>query len=160
MISQIQKNSIELSLSKGDYAALTVASGGGKLKEVLSRYFRAVLVKETPLIVTIAAAEKLSPKELRDIQFIAGKIVWCVFKDKAFIEQAIGKSNTEKRKTEHSRSGSVSLKSYDTPTIDLVNDIISKAIRHNASDIHFEPLEQEVRVRYRPSTAVCRFCDV
>jgi type IV pilus assembly protein PilB len=68
------------------------------------------------------------------------------------MEKEIGKTDDGKRKTDNRRQNTenaVFSKSDDTPTIELVNDIISKAIRHNASDIHFEPLEKELRVRYR-----------
>jgi type IV pilus assembly protein PilB len=36
-----------------------------------------------------------------------------------------------------------------TPIIQLVNSILTTAVRASASDIHFEPLEDVVRVRYR-----------
>ena len=37
----------------------------------------------------------------------------------------------------------------EAPVIKLVNDLIIKAVENNASDIHIEPLENYVRVRYR-----------
>ena len=37
----------------------------------------------------------------------------------------------------------------DAPLIDLVNDLISQAVRENASDIHVEAYEKMSRVRYR-----------
>jgi len=37
----------------------------------------------------------------------------------------------------------------DAPVIKLVNSIISQAIVEGASDIHIEPMEDSVRVRYR-----------
>lgn len=37
----------------------------------------------------------------------------------------------------------------DEPVIKLVNSIISQAIQDNASDIHIEPLEKEMRIRMR-----------
>jgi len=38
---------------------------------------------------------------------------------------------------------------FETPIIRLVNEIISDAIHQNASDIHFEPFEREMKVRLR-----------
>jgi type IV pilus assembly protein PilB len=35
------------------------------------------------------------------------------------------------------------------PVVRLVNDILAQAIRDRASDIHFEPFEDELRIRYR-----------
>ncbi len=37
----------------------------------------------------------------------------------------------------------------EAPVIRLVNMIISRAVENNASDIHIEPFEKEVKVRYR-----------
>ena len=37
----------------------------------------------------------------------------------------------------------------EAPVIKLVNNIISRAVEEHASDIHIEPMEDEVRVRYR-----------
>ena len=37
----------------------------------------------------------------------------------------------------------------DAPLIDLVNDLISQAVRENASDIHVEAYEKMSRIRYR-----------
>jgi general secretion pathway protein E len=37
----------------------------------------------------------------------------------------------------------------DAPIIKLINGIISKAIKLRASDIHFEPYEDQIIVRYR-----------
>ncbi len=39
--------------------------------------------------------------------------------------------------------------SNDTPIIKLINGIISQAVKNRASDIHFEPYENEVVVRFR-----------
>ena len=37
----------------------------------------------------------------------------------------------------------------DAPVIKLVNGILVKAVKEGISDIHFEPFEKELRVRYR-----------
>ncbi len=37
----------------------------------------------------------------------------------------------------------------DTPIIKLINGVISQAIRNRASDIHFEPYEDKIIIRYR-----------
>lgn len=38
---------------------------------------------------------------------------------------------------------------YDFPVINLVDDILSQAVSRHASDIHFEPMENKLRVRMR-----------
>src|SRR5699024_2115077 len=37
----------------------------------------------------------------------------------------------------------------DSPIVRLVNQIISNAVAHRASDIHFDPQEIELKIRYR-----------
>ena len=37
----------------------------------------------------------------------------------------------------------------DTPIIKLINGVISQAIKNRASDIHFEPYEDKIIIRYR-----------
>ena len=39
--------------------------------------------------------------------------------------------------------------SNDTPIIKLINGIISQAVKNRASDIHFEPYEESLIVRFR-----------
>jgi general secretion pathway protein E len=39
--------------------------------------------------------------------------------------------------------------SNDTPIIKLINGVISQAIKNRASDIHFEPYEDKIIVRFR-----------
>ncbi|MEW6668941.1 MAG: type II secretion system ATPase GspE [Thermodesulfobacteriota bacterium] len=39
--------------------------------------------------------------------------------------------------------------SHDAPVIRLVNTILTQALRRDASDIHIEPFEREVKVRFR-----------
>ncbi len=49
------------------------------------------------------------------------------------------------------------VKEGDAPIIALVNQILSEAYQNRASDIHIEPLEQEIRVRYRIDGALQQF---
>ena len=39
--------------------------------------------------------------------------------------------------------------SNDTPIIKLINGVISQAIKNRASDIHFEPYEDKIIIRFR-----------
>lgn len=43
----------------------------------------------------------------------------------------------------------VNLEDEDSPIVKLVNQIIQQAVVHNASDIHIDPQEQKVVIRYR-----------
>ena len=46
-------------------------------------------------------------------------------------------------------SGGIDAKGDDTPVVKFVNKMLVDAIKRGASDIHFEPYENEYRVRYR-----------
>lgn len=50
---------------------------------------------------------------------------------------------------EESRDNDLDDNSSDAPTIKLTNSILSEAITFNASDIHIEPFEKVLKVRYR-----------
>lgn len=43
----------------------------------------------------------------------------------------------------------ISVITEDAPIVKLVNHLIAKAVKSRASDIHIEPMEKDVRVRYR-----------
>lgn len=43
----------------------------------------------------------------------------------------------------------ISIQADDAPVIQLVNMVVSEAIKARASDIHIEPMEKSLRVRYR-----------
>ena len=45
--------------------------------------------------------------------------------------------------------GAAEAASEDAPIVKLVNMLISKAVGDRASDIHIEPTDREVRIRYR-----------
>jgi type IV pilus assembly protein PilB len=55
----------------------------------------------------------------------------------------------DEQPTEEDSKQSLMIASEDAPIIRLANSILGLAIRQGASDIHIEPREQEVTVRYR-----------
>ncbi|MDN3512203.1 MAG: GspE/PulE family protein [Candidatus Jettenia sp.] len=107
-------------------------------------------------MVTIALSNPPNSTVLDDIRFFIGQKVKFVMAEKDHIEGLIqryysnsmdlvsaGLQQTVRRSTEP-------VLSYDDDTIvELVNTMISDAISMNASDIHIEPLETRLRVRYR-----------
>jgi len=61
------------------------------------------------------------------------------------IESLIGKEGER----EEDRLNEISVIAEEAPIVKLVNHIISKAVKSRASDIHIEPMEKDVRIRYR-----------
>lgn len=135
--------------------------------KALIQAFQVIPVSEKNSLVTVAAERGFSLKRLHDLQFTLGQNIKVIFKDKAWIDTALKQigveeiANDEFRATSEGRRAvdgkqrtekeysKVTNKYDDTPTVELVNDIINKAIKLNASDIHVEPLEKELRFRYR-----------
>ncbi len=71
------------------------------------------------------------------------------------IVKDLGKEDTEERETESFELGDITYSGKEeteedsSPVINSVNQIIFDAVSQNASDIHIEPFEKMVRVRYR-----------
>ncbi len=63
-------------------------------------------------------------------------------------ETADNKATTQKKKSD---GFIVDSAETDSPIVKFVNIIISKAVREGASDIHIEPEEDRIRIRYRVS---------
>lgn len=61
--------------------------------------------------------------------------------EKEFAEEAIELGGIEEK--------DILVMAQEAPIIKLVNQILFQAVKRNASDIHIEPFEKEVRVRYR-----------
>lgn len=58
-------------------------------------------------------------------------------------------SNENTNVTVHGSEGSEESSEGDAPVIKLVNQIFADAVKQGVSDIHIEPLEKSLRVRYR-----------
>jgi type IV pilus assembly protein PilB len=104
---------------------------------------------------------------LDDIRLAAGMLIRPVLARKADILKSIdrhyGRSEAEKAAKEYARQVSpvaaavelmtasvpVGLEDEDTPVIRFLNTVIENAINNYASDIHIEPVEDELRVRFR-----------
>ncbi|MBI1806239.1 MAG: type II/IV secretion system protein [Ignavibacteria bacterium] len=120
--------------------------------------------------VLVALPEDYNKEVLNDLSFLLGKNIKVEVAPSEVLTAAIKRlydvSDVEARKTslsssiaisslteDHtSQSGGRSFKdraSADGSIVTLVNKIISDAIHMHASDIHVEPYEREVRVRYR-----------
>ncbi len=53
------------------------------------------------------------------------------------------------RSLDRSMDRSIDVSSEDSPVVKLVNRILDEAVRNRTSDIHIEPMEDRVRLRYR-----------
>lgn len=107
-------------------------------------------------VVTIALSDPTNSAALDDIRFFVGQNVKIVVVEKDSIEAFIRKYYSDgidtvtkglEKKSPISRESGLTYN--DDVIVELVNTIISVAISLNASDIHIEPLEARLRIRYR-----------
>ncbi len=119
-------------------------------------------------VLLVAMADPLDLETLEEVRCLTGKQIKEVFALKETIEEAIEncykqKDNAASQLLESLREGSKKdeekeeIEGYDllnqhqahSPVIRILNAILLEAIQQGASDIHFEPLENGLRVRYR-----------
>jgi len=136
----------------------------------IARAYGIIPVAEDDGVVTVALSDPLNPTILDDLRFMLEKNVRGAIADKQDIEEAIvrhygdaGESVQELLKEiedgipaeildeEHVADDVVSLRELATeaPVVKLLNLVLIQAIKDRASDIHFEPFENEFKIRYR-----------
>ena len=127
--------------------------------------------------VTIATSDPLDLYALDNLRFILNREIECVLAPSDEIEQAIKKyygiqeSTVDSMLQEFTESDITFVEddstelsegektdAEDAPVIKLVTLIIGEAVRARASDIHIEPLETKLRIRYRVD-GVCHEVD-
>ncbi len=123
--------------------------------------------------ITVALADPLNPQILDDLRFMLDTYVKGAISNKGDIDEAIvryygtaGESVEELLKEIESDISVEKLEKYDeesieddvislrelaseAPVIKLLNLVLIQAIKDRASDIHFEPFENEFKIRYR-----------
>ena len=85
---------------------------------------------------------------IADREVILRKIEWCYAQNqsgKVLEEMQNEYQRTNVKKWEESTTSDIN----DAPAVRTVNSILGRAVTLNASDIHIEPFEDSVRIRYR-----------
>ena len=124
--------------------------------------------------VHLAMADPLNTQVIDEISFVVKKDIQVVVADPAQIEKAInalyGLSNESvsdalkemstdnelAKEMEQLKAGERDLTDVanETPIIKFVNLVLVQAVQDRASDIHFEPFEDEFKIRYRVDGAL------
>lgn len=124
--------------------------------------------------VRIALSNPLNHGVVDELSYLTGKEVQPVVADPAQIEQAINKfygeesesvgdilkelgadADIAKEVAEAAASGGdLENLANETPIIKFVNLVLFQAVQDRASDIHFEPFEDEFKIRYRVDGAL------
>ncbi len=118
-------------------------------------------------VLTIATADPFHVLRLDDIKRKTGCHVRTVYAHGAMIRTALeqafqtGRQQVEELLDEVSEGGEVRIaedqaedietaaSGDDAPAVKMINVIVLRALREKASDIHIEPCEKHIRVRYR-----------
>jgi type IV pilus assembly protein PilB len=129
------------------------------LPEALARRYRALPIGDRDGKLLVAMSDPANVYALDDIRTITGRDVQPVVATSVDVEQAIAKfagldSHVEQLAAEAaggSDGDEVDLEAAleDAPIVKLVNAIMSQAVAERASDVHIEPGERDVRIRFR-----------
>jgi type IV pilus assembly protein PilB len=123
--------------------------------EVAKRY-RVIPVRDDGLVLTIALADPLDFETLDSLPHVVGRelnMVCVTLQDiQDHLRQFYHVNGVASAENGYSVTGGddeAGPSSGDAPVIKLVMQLLTEAFRLKASDIHIEPLETSVRVRYR-----------
>ncbi|MEN8905626.1 MAG: ATPase, T2SS/T4P/T4SS family [Clostridiales bacterium] len=131
--------------------------------ESFARRHKVIPISEKNGVLTLAMYDPLNMIAIDDIKLFTGMEIQPVISTLEDINNAIDKNYTTKKAREavedfrKENVKNIIVKSdeeeetadIDSPIVRLVNSIIEEAAREKASDIHIEPLEDCLRVRYR-----------
>jgi type IV pilus assembly protein PilB len=149
----------------------------GSVPAEIARMHQCVPVALYDSTVQLALADPLNPSVVDEIGFTVGKEIQLVVADPAQIEKAINKHysaqdsqgladilkelGADEEIAQESLQASVRGTAVDladlaneTPIIRFVNLVMYQAVQDRASDIHFEPFEDEFKIRYRVDGAL------
>jgi type IV pilus assembly protein PilB len=142
----------------------------------VARMYGAVPVSVSGNTVTVAVMDPYNPQLVGELSFILGKDVQVAVAPSKQIEEAIQRyfaedseslkdvltdmedqlTSAEAIETAAKTGGTAALEELasQAPIVRFVNVIMMKAIQDRASDIHFEPFEDEFKIRYRVDGAL------
>jgi type IV pilus assembly protein PilB len=127
------------------------------VSEDIARRYRAIPVSDDGLYLTVAVADPLDFETLDSLPHVIGRELNFACATEADINHHLLQFyNIEKKSQSNEESFEISTgdleagtDANDAPIIRLVQQTLTEAFRLRASDIHIEPLETSVRIRYR-----------
>ncbi|HEY1414204.1 MAG TPA: GspE/PulE family protein, partial [Rhodopila sp.] len=129
-----------------------------RLNAVFLRHARAIPIRVEGQTVVLAAADPLDPFTQAAVAVATGLHVRLEAAVPIELEAALNRLYPEQTATEPSAESDAPLEedterlkdlASEAPVIRLVNLLITRAVETQASDIHIEPFEDRLRVRYR-----------
>jgi type IV pilus assembly protein PilB len=155
LASQLGLSFVDLSDYPVDKAAVSLIS------DSLSRRYLALPIGWDGNRLIVAMADPSNVFAIDDIRHLTGREVQAVVATRASIQTAIDKYHRLDGDAENiSAQASSTMEAEedlsnirevieDAPIVKLVNVVITQAVADRASDIHIEPTEHDVRIRYR-----------
>jgi type IV pilus assembly protein PilB len=136
-----------------------------------ARMYQALPVGVYGSSIQVALVDPLNPATIDELSYTLHKEVQVVVADPGEVERAIGKhygdssesvadilkamgGDGETKDIETAAAVDIADMASETPIIRLVNLVLMQAIQDRASDIHFEPFEDEFKIRYRVDGAL------
>jgi type IV pilus assembly protein PilB len=138
-----------------------------------ARMYQCIPVTDFGTSLQVALADPLNPAKIDELTFLLKRDIVVVVADPAQIERLIQKYYAEENASvaqvlkelgadsELGREVSVAANIQDisdmtnaAPIVKLVNLVLLQAVQDRASDIHFEPFEDEFKIRYRVDGAL------
>jgi type IV pilus assembly protein PilB len=141
-----------------------------------ARMYKCLPVAVTDSSVHVALADPLDPTIVDQLAYVIRKEIVPVVADPVAIEEAVGRyygdaqssvadiikelgqdNEIAREAAEAAASGAtadLANLANETPIIRFVNLVLFQAIQDRASDIHFEPFEDEFKIRYRVDGAL------
>jgi type IV pilus assembly protein PilB len=136
----------------------TVAS---LIPEGLARRYQALPISWDDDVLVVAMADPSNVLAVDDIRALTGAQVRCVVATSAQIRETIDRfhrldsevddlaSQAADELTDKDELANVSAVVEDAPIVKFVNLLITQAVADRASDIHVEPAERDLRIRFR-----------
>ena len=137
-----------------------------KVPAKFASHYKIIPVEFKDNCLIVAMTDPMDVRTLDDIKLLVGLEVKGALASETEIKDAISKyygvgaetleriisqegSNLEKLRLESEKAEDLEVMAEDVSIIKFVNQVFSEAIRERASDIHLEPFQDELRVRFR-----------
>src|ERR1043165_4057385 len=142
----------------------------------VARMYQCVPIAVYDSVVQVALSDPLNPAVIDELGFSIGKEVQVLVADPAAIEKLVSKyygedtesvgdilaelgadSNLAKEASEAAPTEDATEMTHlanEVPIVRFVNLVLFQAVQDRASDIHFEPFEDEFKIRYRVDGAL------
>jgi len=137
----------------------------GIMKAAVARMYAVVPYEADELSVSLLAKDPFNPSIIDDLTFTLNKDITIVVCDPELIDELVVQTYGEEDSSiddilgdlgdsfddvdEHLSDADLTDLANQTPIIRFVNLVLQQAIKDKASDIHFEPFEDQFRIRYR-----------